>query len=141
MTPILDDYTQNFKQQKEPLHEEKSIMIDLIMKNQEPQMNADERRFVVPALSSSQVIIDKNQKNNRFFAYRCEKKLTPNSYELKTNSCHRSSFQFVLVRCFFSGSFMNREFKIDFVVINSANRSKPQLELKIFDHISEKRRD
>ena len=43
-------------------------MIDSVMKNQEPPMNADERRFVVPALSSSLVLIDAIQKNNHFFA-------------------------------------------------------------------------
>ena len=106
-------------------------MIDSFMKNQEPQMNADKRRFIVPSLSLSLVLINTNQENNHFFAY--ENKLTTNSYELNTN--HRSSFQFVLVRCFFSGSFMNQEFKADFAVINSANRSKSQLELNIFDHI------
>jgi hypothetical protein len=44
-----------------------------------------------------------------------ETKLTTNSYELHTDSRYRSSFQFVLVRCFslffsifFSCSFMNR---------------------------------
>ncbi len=103
-------------------------MIDSVMKNQKPQMNADERRFVVPSLSLSLVLINTNQKNNHFFAYK--NKLTTNLNELNTN--YRSSFQFVLVRCFFSGSFMNQGFKIDFAVINSANRSKP---LKIFDHI------
>jgi hypothetical protein len=101
----------------------------------EPQINADERRFVVPALSSYLVLIDTNQENNRFFAYWYETKLTPNSYELNTNLCYWSSFQFALVRCFFSGSFMNQGFKTDLAVNNSANRSKPPLELKIFDHI------
>ncbi len=89
-----------FKPHKEPAHEEKSNMINSVMKNQEPQINADERRSVVP----------------------------------ETNTCHRSSFQFVLVRCFLSVSFMNQGFKIDIAVINSANRSKPPLELKPFDY-------
>jgi len=43
-------------------------MIDSVMKYHEPQMNADERRFVDPALSSSLVLIDPNQQNNHFFA-------------------------------------------------------------------------
>ncbi len=106
--------------------EELNIMKDSVMKNQEPQMNADKRRFVVPSLSLSLVFINTNQENNLFFAY--ENKLTTNSYELNTN--YRSSFQFVLVRCLFSGSFMNQGPKPDFAVSNSANRSKPLLDLK-----------
>jgi hypothetical protein len=33
-----------------------------------PQINADERRFVVPAICSSLLSIDANQQNNHFFA-------------------------------------------------------------------------
>ncbi|MDP3104232.1 MAG: hypothetical protein Q8M95_06455 [Candidatus Methanoperedens sp.] len=43
-------------------------MIDSVMKYHEPQMNADERRIVVPALGSTLILIDANQKNNYFFA-------------------------------------------------------------------------
>ena len=43
-------------------------MINLVKKYKEPQMNADERRFVVPAICYSLVLIDINQKNNHFFA-------------------------------------------------------------------------
>jgi hypothetical protein len=104
--------------------EELNIMINSVMRSQKPQINADERRLVVPALSTVLVLIDTIQKNEII--------LTTNSYELNTNCW--SSFQFVLVRCFFSGSFMSQGFKADFTVNNSANRSKPPLELKIFNH-------
>jgi len=43
-------------------------MIKSATKYQEPQMNADERRFVVPALCQSVLLIDSNQKNLHFFA-------------------------------------------------------------------------
>ena len=43
-------------------------MIDSVIKYHKPQMNADERRFFVPSISSSPVLIDPNQKNNPFFA-------------------------------------------------------------------------
>lgn len=43
-------------------------MIDSFMKYQEPQTNADKRRFIVPVSSSSLVLIDANQQNNDFFA-------------------------------------------------------------------------
>jgi hypothetical protein len=100
-------------------------MIYSVMKNKEPQMNADERRFVVPALSSVLVLTDAIQKN--------ERNLTTNLYELNTN--YRSSFQFVSVRCFFSGSFMNQGHKADFAGNNNANHSKSVLErpLNMFD--------
>ena len=49
--------------------EELNIMINSVMKNQEPQMNADKRRFVVPVLSSSLALIEKNQNKNHFFPY------------------------------------------------------------------------
>ncbi len=108
-------------------------MIDSVMEYQEPQMNADERRFVVPALSSSLVLINTNQKNNHFFEYWYENKLTTNSYELNTN--YRSSFQFVLVRCFFSGSFINKGHKAEFAENNNMNHNKSVLEhpLNMFD--------
>ena len=57
-------------------------MINSVMKYREPQMNADERRFVVPALSSSLLLIDTNQKNNRFFV--------PFAYFAVKNSANRN---------------------------------------------------
>lgn len=71
-------------------------MINSFLKYHKPQMNADKRRFVIPAIYSSLVLIDPNQQNNHFFA--------PFAY---------------------------------FAVKNSANPSKPALELppNIFDDI------
>ena len=43
-------------------------MTNSVIKYHEPQMNADKRRFIVSALSSSLVLIDPNQQNNHFFA-------------------------------------------------------------------------
>gem|GEM_PF-4226124 len=43
-------------------------MIDSVTKYHEPQMNADKRRFIVPAIISSLLSIDANQQNNDFFA-------------------------------------------------------------------------
>ncbi len=57
-----------FKSQKQLSHQEKSIMINSVMKYHEPQMNADKRRFIVPAISSYLVLIDANRQNNHFFA-------------------------------------------------------------------------
>jgi hypothetical protein len=77
-------------------------MINSAIKYYKPQMNADERRFFVPSISSSPILIDPNQKNNPFFA--------PFAY---------------------------------FAVKNSANHSKPALDLppNIFDEILKARRE
>jgi hypothetical protein len=43
-------------------------MIDSVMKYHEPQINADERRFVVPVRCSSVVLLNSNRKDNYVFA-------------------------------------------------------------------------
>ncbi|MFZ3382866.1 MAG: hypothetical protein WA144_02960 [Candidatus Methanoperedens sp.] len=57
-------------------------MINSVMKYHKPQMNADKRRFVVPAISSSLVLINANRQNNRFFA--------PFAYFAVKNSANRN---------------------------------------------------
>jgi len=126
------------KPRKEPLHEEKIIMIDSVIKYHKPQITADKRRFVVPVLSSFLILIDANQQNNHFFApfaYWYEKKLATNP----TNSNELTS-EFVLVRTsslLFSCSFMTRRFIANFAVkiITNPDKSPRKLPHNIFDNI------
>ena len=68
-------------------------MINSVMKYKEPQINADERRFVDPALCSSVVLINENRKINNVFASfalsAVSEYLTPQSSQ-RAQSVHRN---------------------------------------------------
>ena len=119
-------------------------MVDSVMKYHEPQMNTDKRRFVVPAISSSLVLINANQQNNHFFAYLAVKNIILSIISRFENHRehrgHREKWQhsalsvYSVVDYLFRYSFFQKKLKN---LTNSANHCKPTMELpsNIFDDI------
>lgn len=119
-------------------------MIDSVMKYHEPQINVDERRFIVPAIYSSLVSIETNQKKNHFFVrFLVKNRRLSIILWLENHRVHRGHREkwqhsalsvYSVVDCLCKYYIFQKKLKN---LTNSSNCSKPTTELQpnIFDDI------